>query len=138
MFKLIYPFAGKLRTVEMTKGNESEAWVWRLSFLNAVPELDDFLKLVSKKEYLDVDTITKDLAKLISEFLLIHPFREGNGRISRLICDIILAKNGFPMIGLNLKSGDNYIQRVHSGYNCDYEPMQGLLKMKIEEELRRG
>jgi len=74
-----------------------------------------------------------DLAQLISEFLFIHPFCEGNGRLSRLVCDIILAKNCFPMIGLNLKNGDNYIQKVHQGYNCDYEPMKELLKSKIEE-----
>ncbi|MDK9694172.1 MAG: Fic family protein, partial [Sulfurimonas sp.] len=74
-------------------------------------------------------------SKLISDFLFIHPFREGNGRISRLVCDIILAKNGFPMIGLKLKKEDNYIQKVHSGYECNYEPMQKLLKDKIEEEI---
>ena len=79
--------------------------------------------------------ITDDLSKLISDFLFIHPFREGNGRLSRLICDIILAKNGFPMIGLKLKRSDNYIQRVHKGYDCDYDPMKELLKAKIEEEL---
>ena len=39
------------------------------------------------------------------------------------------------MIGLNLKKSDNYIQRVHEGYECNYEPMKELLQMKIEEEL---
>ena len=73
------------------------------------------------------------MSQLISEFLFIHPFREGNGRISRLVCDIILAKNDFPMIGLNLKNGDDYIQKVHQGYDCNYEPMKELLKSKIVE-----
>ncbi len=49
--------------------------------------------------------------------------------------DIILAKNGFPMIGLNLKESDNYLEKVHQGYQCDYEPMKELLKSKIEDEL---
>lgn len=39
------------------------------------------------------------------------------------------------MIGLKLKKSDNYIQRVHAGYQCDYESMKELLKIKIEEEL---
>lgn len=133
VFKSIYPFAGDLRTVEMSKGSDTEAWTWRLSFLEAIPKLNDLIKEISAKEYESLDDITIDLSKLLSEFLFIHPFREGNGRISRLLSDIILAKNGFPMIGLNLKDGDNYIQKIHQGYDFDYEPLQELLKLKIEE-----
>jgi cell filamentation protein len=135
IFETIYPFAGELRVVNMSKGSGEEAWIWRLEFLNGLNEFDSFLKQVSQKEYEELDDIIEDLSKLISDFLFIHPFREGNGRLSRLVCDIILAKNGFPMIGLKLKKSDNYIQRVHSGYQCDYEPMKELLKIKIEEEL---
>jgi len=133
IFETIYPFAGDLRTVVMSKGGGSEAWEWRLEFLDAIPQLDDLIAEITLKEYKDIDKITYDLSKLLSEFLFIHPFREGNGRLSRLICDIILAKNGFPMIGLNLKNGDNYIEKVHQGYDCNYEPMKELLKLKIME-----
>jgi len=135
VFSSIYPFAGELRSVELGKGKGVEAWTWRLDFLNGIPELNELIKEISKKSYEDIDSITQDLSKLISDFLFIHPFREGNGRISRLLCDLILAKSGLPMIGLKLKKEDNYIQRVHSGYDCDYEPMKELLKMKIQEEL---
>lgn len=138
IFSSIYPFAGDLRTVNMSKGDGIDAWEWRLNFLNGLPEFDKFLKNITSKEYDDIDKIIQDLAKLTCDFLFIHPFREGNGRISRLICDIILAKNGLPMIGLNLKKSDRYIQVVHSGYECDYEPMKELLKSKIEEELKNG
>ncbi|ADN09391.1 Fic/DOC family protein [Sulfurimonas autotrophica] len=136
VFETIYPFAGKNRTVNMSKGNGLQAWEWRVEFLNGLPEFDVFLKEISVKEYDSVDEITNDLAKCTCDFLFIHPFREGNGRISRLICDIILAKNGLPMIGLKLKKGDKYLERVHSGYECNYEPMKELLQMKIEEGLR--
>jgi len=135
IFDTIYPFAGELRTVNMSKGSNDEAWEWRLDFLRALPDFDKFLKKVTSKEYDNIDTISEDLAQIMSDFLFIHPFREGNGRLSRLIGDIILAKNGFPMIGLNLKESDNYLEKVHQGYQCDYEPMKELLKSKIEDEL---
>lgn len=138
VFETIYPFAGELRTVEMSKGDDLEAWTWRLDFLNGLPDLNNLIKEVSKKRYEDKESISADLAKLLSDFLFIHPFREGNGRISRLLGDIVLAKNGFPMIGLNLKNGDNYIHKVHEGYHCNYEPLQQLLIDKIEEEIRNG
>lgn len=135
IFSSIYPFAGDLRTVEMAKGIGDEAWRWQLGFLNGIEDLNIFIKEVSAKKYENIDSLTKDLSKVICDFLFIHPFREGNGRVSRLLCDILLAKNGFPMIGLNLKRGDNYIERVHEGYECNYEPMQELLKMKVIEEI---
>lgn len=138
IFESIYPFAGDIRTVEMSKGNGSEAWTWRLEFLSSIPDLDTSIKDITKNEYEDVDGISRDLSKMICDFLFIHPFREGNGRISRLLCDVILAKNNFPMIGLKLKKEDNYIQRVHAGYDCDYKPMEELLKMKITEEIMHG
>lgn len=138
IFRDIYPFAGDLRTVEMSKGIGYESWTWRVEFLSAIPQFNLFLKEVSSKNYKNIDLICIDLSKLISDFLFIHPFREGNGRLSRLICDILLAKNGFPMIGLDLKRGDNYIERVHAGYNCNYEPMKELLKIKIEEGIMNG
>ena len=138
IFDEIYPFAGEPRSVQMSKGDDTDAWVWRVEFLQALPELDELIKTVTKKRYEDIDEITKDLATLVSDFLFIHPFREGNGRISRLLCDIILAKNGFPMIGLKLKSGDNYIARVHEGYMKNYEPMEELMKEKILDEITNG
>ena len=42
------------------------------------------------------------------------------------------------MIGLKLKKGDNYIQKVHAGYEMDYEPLAELLEQKIEEEIKNG
>ena len=135
VFDTIYPFAGELRTVNMSKGNNVDAWEWRLDFLRGIPQFDKLVLDITSKEYDDIDDIAGDLSQLMSDFLFIHPFREGNGRLSRLIGDIILAKNGFPMIGLNLKESDNYLEKVHQGYQCDYDPMKELLKSKIEEEL---
>jgi cell filamentation protein len=138
IFEDIYPFAGELRTVEMSKGDCIEHWVWRMEFLKALPQLDEQIKRVVESDYKDVKSIAYDLSVLLSEFLFIHPFREGNGRISRLLSDVILAKNGFPMIGLKLKKGDNYIQKVHAGYEMDYEPLAELLEQKIEEGIKNG
>ena len=138
IFKEIYPFAGEIRTVEMTKGVDDEHWVWRMDFLKGIPQLDAQIKKVVEKDYEDIKSIAYDLSVMLSEFLFIHPFREGNGRVSRLLSDVILAKNGFPMVGLNLKKGDNYIQRVHAGYEMDYKPLAELLEQKIEAEIKNG
>ena len=40
------------------------------------------------------------LCPLIIKFARIHPFRDGNGRISRLLMNFILLKNGLPLLNI--------------------------------------
>lgn len=40
------------------------------------------------------------LAEYHVEFILIHPFREGNGRLSRLLCDVRSVLAGRGLTGL--------------------------------------
>ena len=34
------------------------------------------------------------------KFVKVHPFRDGNGRISRLIMNFVLLKNGYPLLNI--------------------------------------
>jgi len=135
--KHIYPFAGNIRSVEMSKKTDSSSWLWKLEFLKGIPDLKKLIINVSSTEFGnstkgDVKIISDKISELMSEFLFIHPFREGNGRICRLIGDIILAKNGFPMIGMNLKTKeDYYIKCVQEGYNKNYKPLSKIIEEKI-------
>ena len=43
-------------------------------------------------------------AQVLLKFVSIHPFADGNGRISRLLANYILKKNGYPL--LNIKFND--------------------------------
>ncbi len=135
--KDIYPFAGKIRTVEMSKKSDHSSWLWKLEFLKGIPDLEKLILEVSSIEFSntsknDVEPISDKLSELMSEFLFIHPFREGNGRICRLIGDIILAKNGFPMIGMNLKTKEEfYIKCVQEGYSKNYKPLSKIIEEKI-------
>jgi len=137
LFNGIYPFAGNYRTVDMQKGKDSTAMTWLLRFLDNIPELDNLLNSLSKASNLSIKDLTFKISEFICEFLFIHPYREGNGRLSRLVADYFLVKNGFPPIGANLTVDPSaYIEKLHIGYKQkDYEPLSGLITEKVEKAI---
>ena len=107
-----------------------------MSHLNGIEDLDRLVQQTSAETINDTELISLKVAEVVSEFLFIHPFREGNGRISRLLGDIILAKNNFPMIGMNLMTDElDYLKRVREGYNKNYKPLAETIKEKLIERI---
>ena len=49
-------------------------------------------------------------------FELIHPFIDGNGRIGRLLAIRILHKNSYPMINIEPKEKQTYLNKLESSY----------------------
>jgi len=50
-----------------------------------------------------------ELAAIVHlKFVSIHPFTDGNGRISRLMMNFVLHKHGFPMLNISYKNRSAY------------------------------
>ncbi|HLC45595.1 MAG TPA: Fic family protein, partial [archaeon] len=63
------------------------------------PMLSDFFKWYEKSR---VKLHPAELAALVHlKFVTIHPFADGNGRISRLLMNFVLNKHGFPMLNIH-------------------------------------
>lgn len=58
------------------------------------------------------------VASLVYDFLSVHPFQDGNGRLSRLISTLLLLKNGYKWI--------QYVSFEHEIENRKYEYYQVL------------
>lgn len=81
-------------------------------------------------------TIVQALAEVHTELLLIHPFREGNGRIARLLATLMALQARLPLLDFSLivqHKQREYIAAVQSGMDDKYKPMEALFSEIIEK-----
>lgn len=74
------------------------------------------------------------LAVVHAELVLIHPFREGNGRCARLLATLMALQAGLPALdfgGIRGEEKRRYIAAVHAALGRNYGPMIGLFERVI-------
>ena len=108
LFSDIYDFAGKTRTLNISKGNFRFAPVMYLEVsLNHIDSMPQ-------------STIEEIVAKYV-EMNIAHPFREGNGRSTRIWLDLILKKELGKVVDWNLIDKDNYLSAMERSPVNDLE-----------------
>lgn len=86
---------------------------------------------LKKEKWLQKD-LTKEefcnkLAEYYCEFNMIHPFREGNGRVQRLLFEHLSLAAGYDLDWGKIEPSER-IQANIDGVNVDYEPMSQIFK----------
>lgn len=108
LFDDINDFAGKTRTANISKGNFRFAPVMYLEVsLNHIDSMPQA-------------TIEEIVAKYV-EMNIAHPFREGNGRSTRIWLDLILKKELGKVVDWNLIDKDNYLSAMERSPINDLE-----------------
>ena len=85
------------------------------------------------------ENIAAALAEVHVELVLIHPFREGNGRVARLLAVLMGLQAGLPALYFDKLSGrkrQQYFAAVQAGLDRNYEPMAKLFTAVIERTLQ--
>ncbi|WP_316354700.1 protein adenylyltransferase Fic [Candidatus Trichorickettsia mobilis] len=123
LFEDIYDFAGKIREVNIAKGN-----------FRFVP----LMYLKQSLEYIDV-MAQGNFDEIIEKYVemnIAHPFREGNGRATRIWLDVILKANIQKVIDWNLVDKEAYLSAMERSVVKDIEIKQllgGALTDKIHD-----
>ncbi len=134
----IYGWAGKYRNINLTKGGFTFAVQKHIPRLMEEFEkgpLQDFTpcNFPMKKE------IAKAIAVVHTELVLIHPFREGNGRLARLLAILMALQAGLPPLDFGgIKGGmrKEYFKAVQDGMGRDYRAMERILSGVIDRSLQ--
>ena len=128
----VYEWAGTERSVNLGKGDFHFAAAQQIP--HCLQELDaEFLSQYTPCNAINDEQLVKAIAQVHVEFILVHPFREGNGRIARLIANVMALQANKPE--LDFSSWDvekeNYFLAIQAGMDCNYEPMKGLVKQAL-------
>jgi cell filamentation protein len=89
-----------------------------------------------------VREVSVALAQVQAELLLVHPFRDGNGRTARWLTDLMALQAGMPALDYGFTGPGSrasrraYISAVLKGYVGDYEPLADFLADALARGLR--
>ena len=139
----IYEWAGKYRKVNISKGDFPFAAAAHIPVL-----MEEFENGPLKRHTpccgMNEIRLVKALAEVHVELVLIHPFREGNGRIARILSTLMALQGGLPILDFSDISGkkkEKYFAAVRNGLDRDYGAMEEIFKEIIRKtfsSLRRG
>jgi cell filamentation protein len=121
LFGEVYAFAGQVRDVNLAKGNFRFAPVMylqqALEHISAMPQ-QNFDQIVEK--YVEMNVA--------------HPFREGNGRATRIWLDLMLKKGIQQVIDWNAVDKADYLSAMERSVVKDIE-IKYLLKNALTEKI---
>jgi len=128
----VYEWAGKERSVNMGKGDFQFAAAGQIPRL--LRELDErYLSQYTPCHLMGDEQLIEAIAIVHVEFILIHPFREGNGRIARLLANVMVLQANKPELDFSSwdRDRENYFVAIQAGLGCNYEPLKVFVKQAI-------
>jgi cell filamentation protein len=134
----VYTWAGQYRLINLSKGK------FPFAAARHIPKLmEDLEKGPLRKftpcRYSSLDKIVEAISVVHTELVLIHPFRDGNGRVGRILAILMALQAGFPPLdfgGIAGKKKRAYFAAVQEGMTGKYGMMEKIFRGVIDRTLR--
>lgn len=133
----IYAWAEEYRQVNVSKGDFMFAAAGRVPALMAEYERD-VLPRCTPCRFAIREEVVRALAEAHVELVLIHPFREGNGRVSRVLSTLMALQAGLPLLDFSLiadEKKESYFAAVRAGLDRNYRPMEKIFAEVIDRSV---
>ena len=126
LFQDLYKWAGQPRKVDISKGTTRFCTCSRIrpeanklfSSIPALIDLNNAQDLVAK------------VADLYCEMNILHPFREGNGRVQRFFFEELLFTLGYEITWPPIAK-DTWIDANIAGYDLNLEPLKAIFSQAV-------
>lgn len=135
IFHDLFEWAGRWRTV----------WISKPGITWPPPDFLDESMQTFQREVLQrfpADQLHSDeefcraVGQIQGEFLVIHPFREGNARTIKLVASLLAAQTGRPLLAYDKTEAAAYIAAAKAAFGKDYAPMTEIIRQALEQGRR--
>lgn len=145
-FGFIFPdWAGKFRTIDVTVGEYDPPHYSRIPELiqNLCNDLSERLLHLPFPE--DEEAFLTEVISLLAWFqhcfVWIYPFKDYNGRLARLLTNVIVLNLGFPILTIRAETGkdrDKYVEAMKAADQHDYSQLEELITTALKESLEKA
>lgn len=132
IFGDIYAWAGRWRTVWISKPGVT--WPPPDYLDQAMFQFErDVLKRWSLAELGNKNVFCRAAAEIQGEFLVIHPFREGNARTIKLTTDVLALQTGGEILTYDLSTEGQaaYIRAAQAAFKRNYAPLEIIIRAAL-------
>lgn len=120
----LFEWAGQERSVNLSKDGFPFAAASRIKALLAAFDRNCLARLTPCAGMSRNEAVAA-IAEVHVELILIHPFRDGNGRIARLLADVMAGQAGLGQLDYTAweQNREKYFAAIQAGLDGDYGPM---------------
>ncbi len=135
----LYDFAGEIRAVDLSKNTVRFAPVAYME--SSLQQLDRVLAEHTPCAEMTLERVVTAIARVHTELVLVHPFRERNGRLARWIADLMALQAGYPPLEWRFdwapeERRDRYFAALRRGFAMNFTPLETLVHEAIETAVR--
>jgi cell filamentation protein len=128
LFQDVYRWAGRIRTVRLTKGTSSFCYPEHIPA--QLRRLFGWLKEHDFLRHLDSEAFAGDAAHFYAELNAIHPFRDGNGRVQLVFMTLLAERAGHPL-ELRSLTRRAFLEAVIASFHGDERPLAAQFRRLI-------